>query len=221
MLDTRIWGRDEPTDDRELIASPERTLLGADQEAWMLDTLADSTARWRSLGQQVMVSHLRTPAGGPLNPDQWDGYTASRAKLFEALAADDDSNLVVLTGDIHTSWANNLVDDPDADAPTPLAVEFVAPGVTSTGLDGNPVFVRSVRRANPHIAWAELSKRGYVVVDVTPERVQAAWHHFEGVDDPEGVSTFAAAYHVPQGAPELIADEDPAPPPDEVADLAP
>ncbi len=221
MLDTRIWGRDEQSNDPDLIASTQRSLLGDDQETWMLDTLRDSTASWRILGQQVMVSHLRTPSGPPLNTDQWDGYEASRAKLFDAIAADDDSNLVVLTGDIHTSWANNLVDDPDAADPTTLAVEFVAPGVTSTGLSDNPVFVRSVRRSNPHIAWAELSKRGYVVVDVTHERVQAAWHHFEGVDDPEGVSSFAAAYHVPQGAPELIADEDPAPPPEEVAELAP
>ncbi len=221
MLDTRIWGRDEQSADADVIAAAQRSLLGDDQEAWMLQTLRESSARWRILGQQVMVSHLRTPTGSPLNPDQWDGYASSRERLFDALAGDDISDVVVLTGDIHTSWANNLVDDPDAESPTTLAVEFVVPGVTSSGLTDTPAFARNVKRFNPHISWLELSKRGYVIVDVDAERVQAAWHHFSDIIDPTVTSEFAAAYHVPLGTPSLVEDDAPAPPDPESADLAP
>ncbi len=47
-------------------------------------------------------------AGIPYNTDQWDGYTADRRRLFDAITANGVRNTVFLTGDIHTSWACDL-----------------------------------------------------------------------------------------------------------------
>jgi len=227
MLDTRIWGRDRQTGSTAdpIVRDPARQLLGEDQEAWLVERLRESTARWRIVGQQVMVAPLKVVpgpesqgGGTALNPDQWDGYVAARQRLFEAVRRENPSNLVVLTGDIHTSWANELTADPnDPAAYDPetgrgaVGVEFVATSVTSPGIGGiDNSIVPTLRAANPHIKWADLQHRGYLVVDVTPERTQGAWFHFDRVDVQEGaVESFAKAFSVRDG--ETLLREDPEP----------
>lgn len=217
MLDTRLWGRDQPLVSTADPATrdPARELLGAEQAVWLEQQLGASRARWRVLGQQVMMGPLKLTglpesAGGgqTLNPDQWDGYFAARRRLFELVHAAAPENLVVLTGDIHTSWAIELTDDPNdpasydpATGAGAVGVEFITTSVTSPGIDGVdnsliPVF----QAANPHIKWADLERRGYMVLDLNRERAQAAWFHFDRVDVPDGVvESFARAFEVSAG----------------------
>jgi len=228
MLDTRLWGRDtqlgSTTDPGT--RDPARELIGREQAGWLAEQLRASRARWRILGQQVMMGPLKlvglpeSQGGGQtLNPDQWDGYYAARRRLFELVRAESPGNLVVLTGDIHTSWAIELTDDPNdpasydpATGAGAVGVEFVTTSVTSPGIDGVgndliPVF----QSANPHIKWADLERRGYVVLDVTSERVQAAWFHFDRVDLPDAATeTFARALVVRAGETLLREDDAPA-----------
>src|SRR3546814_7935334 len=90
---------------------------------------------------------LRLPSEGlALNPDQWDGYNANRQRVIDALRGANRAgridDVVVLTGDIHTSWANDV---PDSAFPVTgyvpglgrgsMAVEFVTPSVTSANVD--------------------------------------------------------------------------------------
>jgi alkaline phosphatase D len=113
MCDTRLWGRDEPIETSGFGSVPyqddQRSLLGDDQEAWLEQQLT-SSARWKLIGQQVMVGHLKTnglpnaDGGGTFfNVDQWDGYKTARDRLFSILK-ESAGNAVVLTGDIHSSW---------------------------------------------------------------------------------------------------------------------
>jgi len=191
LLDTRIWGRDEQaagsTD--PTLTSETRTLLGADQEAWLYDQLRSSTARWKVLCQQVMVAQLPFI----LNTDQWDGYPAQRRRLFDFIAdnpSGDRDDIVVLTGDIHSSWANDLTADPlnitnydPATGRGSLAVEFVCPAVTSPGLGPSIDRILRPRLAAeaPHIKYVDLSKRGYIMLDLDTTRAQAAWFHVADV----------------------------------------
>lgn len=228
MLDTRLFGRDEQTGstDDPRTRDPERQLLGAEQASWLDRVLLESSARWRVIGQQVMLAPLKLSgapesAGGgqTLNPDQWDGYVAARRRLFDALRASGLGDVVVLTGDIHTSWASELTDDPNdpasydpATGAGAVGVEFVTTSVTSPGIDGvGNALIPVFQSANPHIKWADLERRGYVVLDVTPERVQAAWFHFDRVDLPEdAVETFAKAFSVRAGETRLREEPTPA-----------
>src|SRR5690606_35695087 len=71
-----------------------------------------------------------------LNGDQWDGYRAEQAALSAQYGA--AGGVVILTGDIHSSWAAEVPADaatylPGVGGPT-TAVEFVTPSVTSTSL---------------------------------------------------------------------------------------
>lgn len=237
MLDTRLHGRDlqaafkggvqalpinDPT-----IADPNRTLLGFDQEAWLDEQLIDSKQRgtaWRLLGQQVMMAQLSTTFGtSTLNPDQWDGYGPARERLFRTLTDNQIDNVVVLSGDIHSSWCNDLARNPwspDYSAATGkgvVAVEFVTPAVSSPGpANGAPPPVADgtaaqLRQISPHMKYIDLYRRGYVLLDITPQRVQGEVYHVPTVDQRVGGEVLSAIYVNEAGANGLQPGAGPAP----------
>jgi alkaline phosphatase D len=109
VLDTRLAGRDEPADacDQERIGDPARQLLGQSQETWLLSELAASQSRgtrWRFIAQQVIFApRLGSGDGCVVSADSWDGYAPSRQRLLDRLALDGIDNVVILTGDAHSS----------------------------------------------------------------------------------------------------------------------
>lgn len=199
MLDTRIWARPRQIEVADAgLDDPARTLLGAEQERWLTEQVTTSTARWKVLAQQVMVGQLYVF----LNFDQWDGHPAARNRVFNLLRSMMVPNVVVLTGDIHSSWAMDLTDDPRnpmsydrATGRGSIAVEFVVPAVTSPGFP--PQLERTtpdIVAAAPHLKFADIVRRGYVILDVTPARVQAAYYHYEDITRPEpATERFTAA----------------------------
>ncbi|MDO7609717.1 MAG: alkaline phosphatase D family protein, partial [Crocinitomicaceae bacterium] len=109
-------------------------------------------------------------------------------------------NLVVLTGDIHTSWANNLPGE-NYDASTgsgSMGVEFVITSVTSVGF---PFSLPNeiITAANPHIQWSNLDQRGYLLLDVNKDRVQADWMLCESVFSSNTDVSRAKSYFVNDG----------------------
>lgn len=216
MLDTRIWGREEQG------MMPEH-MLGADQETWLFERLRASTSRWKLIGQQVVMGQWE----GLPNEDAWDGYPEARARVFEVLREVDD--VVVLTGDVHSSWAMDLTPSPtstkDYDPATgrgSLAVELVTPGITSPGFIGLQVVVDVAVEQNPHIQWAEGERRGYVLVDLNAERMQADWMHLEAIVDRNNSAEYvAASFATGRGERHLRAVSDAAPSRADAPALAP
>lgn len=219
MLDTRLHGRSQQTQVARLganegypandpvINDPRRTLLGFDQEAWLARQLTESRSRgatWRLLGQQVMMAPLSRDGGRTLNStDQWGGYRAGRDRLYQTINANKIDNLVVTTGDIHSSWGNELTANPwDAGAYNPdtgkgvLGVEFVTPAVSSPGAQ-DPVEAAqraaTYRSESPHLKYVELHKRGYVLLDIDAERVQGEFWQVATVDSPSREEVMAGA----------------------------
>ncbi len=225
MLDTRIAGRDEqPTSvsDPEVLDDPDRQLLGMEQEAWLAEEMALSGAQWKLVGQQVVMAQVILGAN-PINADQWDGYRAARGRFYSL--AEATGNVVVLTGDIHSSWAFDLAVDPSGDydpedGSGSVGVEFVVPGVSSPGFPLNAV--DALLEANPHLHWLDLDRRGYVVLDVDAERVQASWWHVEDVESTAGASeSFTSAFAVYDGTSHLVEEPMPAEPRADAPQLAP
>jgi len=182
---------------------PSRQVLGPKQEAWLRKALRKSGARWKLLGQQVVMAQLRIPLGGQtlVNRDAWDGYPAARRRLF-SLIRESAADVVVLTGDIHASGAAELSEDPYGDPSSPLAVELVTPAITSPfPLAGIGPLVLG---ANPHLKFVQTGKRGYMLVDVTAERLSARWFLLDGVEDPGGATeTLEAEIEVDAGTSRL------------------
>ncbi len=232
VLDTRIWARDEQASGATdpTLTSETRTLLGSDQETWLFEQLTNSTARWKLLCQQVMVAQLPLI----LNTDAWDGYPAQRGRVFSFLADNPTgarNDVVVLTGDIHSSWASDLTPTPaDAATYTPstgegaLAVEFVAPGITSPG--AGPAAERLLRERlpteGPHIKYLDLTRRGYIVLDVDATRAQASWFHLADVTSiAGGAESFSAAWETATGTNHLVESTSPASPRTDAPPFAP
>lgn len=204
MLDTRLAGRDAPAETLEERNNPDRTLLGFEQEDWLDTRLSQAQQEgitWKLCGQQVMVGQLGTNER-PVNYDQWDGYPAARQRLFDTVRRHQVDNWVVLTGDIHSSWAMTLHDDPFESMDESLGVELVTPATTSSGLKskaGAEVAATSLESLLPHLNFVDLFYRGYVLLDITHERMQAEWWVVNRVDTPRYQTDCLRALKVPAG----------------------
>ncbi|MGI9646318.1 MAG: alkaline phosphatase D family protein [Ilumatobacteraceae bacterium] len=175
---------------------PDRTMLGADQEAWIADRFATSTARWNCLAQQTVLSDLRFPGTGAiLNYDQWDGYHPARERLLATAPPD----LVTLTGDIHLSGVGTLT---AGDAP--VGVEFVTTAISSRA-NVEPS-LQPVVAALPNIVDAELVSRGYTRHTVTPDRWTAEYRAVDDVTDADSDVSTWKTFTVDRGSTTVTAD---------------
>lgn len=214
MVETRLLARTkeedataDPAAMREAlarVADPARELLGPEQQKWLEQTLAASTAAgkpWQLLGNQVVMGRVAWPdlkrayppveldailarqsaslrerirdlfarqrPGLPWSLDMWDGYPAARERLYACFAR-AKSRPIVLSGDSHASWANDLHDGQGR----PVAVEFGVPGVTSAGLGLLlPGAGRHLAEANSEILFCDQDRRGFILLTLTRDEV--------------------------------------------------
>ena len=180
VLDSRLWGRDEQ--DLGESNNSNHKLLGNDQFSWLENQLADNTTEWKIICQQVMMAPLEI-FGTAVNSDQWDGYSAQRDRLINYIENNTIENPVVLTGDIHTAWVNNV----PGNASTSAAVEFVVTSVTSPGLDFLNGLGGLITTFNPHIQYVNLQEHGYMVLTVDQNKAQGdyVWLNIESLDSTE------------------------------------
>jgi alkaline phosphatase D len=184
-------------------ADPAATLLGPEQERWLFDGLAKSKGHWNVLPQQVMVAKVDR-GNGPLemySMDQWSGYDAGRTRLLEFLGARKPSNPVVLTGDIHSNWVNDLkIDFRNAGAPA-VATELVGTSIASGG-DGmdQAATMKDVLAENPFVKFQN-SQRGYVSCSVTKEAWHADYQVLDFVSRPDSPRRTRASFKVKSGRP--------------------
>jgi alkaline phosphatase D len=173
---------------------PGLTMLGAEQERWLLGGLGRSRARWNVIAQQQLMAQLiqRSNAGREAYwTDGWDGYAAARSRLLHYLGERRPENPVVLGGDIHSFWVTDLrTDFGDPRAPV-VATEFVGTSISSEAVPYQRF--AAVLPDNPHVRFFESRRRGYVRCALTRERWQTDCRVVDDVRDPQaGVSTLAS-----------------------------
>ena len=208
VLDTRQYRTDQPCGGGTKapcpgVADPQATMLGAAQERWLFDAVARSNGQWNVLPQQVMMAKVDFGPGAEerYSMDQWSGYDAGRTRLLEFFAARKPSNPVVLTGDIHSNWVNDLkVDFRDAEAPA-VATEFVGTSITSggDGVDQTPARMDVV--AENRFVKFHNSQRGYVSCAVTPRAWHADYQVVDYVSRPDAPKKTRASFKVTGGRP--------------------
>ncbi|MEM7637438.1 MAG: alkaline phosphatase D family protein [Pseudomonadota bacterium] len=184
------------------VQTPDRTMLGAAQEAWLDQQLNDSTAKsktWQVLANQIIMARVRPPnfertltdeqkaaqdigyvqqlipfsqLGLPWNLDAWDGFPAARDRLYESAKA-AGARLVTLTGDTHTAWANTLRDADDEQR----GVEFGCTSVTSPGfgtyMKDVPDIGAQFADANDEVDYHDANGNGWTLVTLTADDVRA------------------------------------------------
>lgn len=180
VLDTRQYRTDQPCGDKRTppcngIFAADATLLGDTQEQWLQKTLQDSPATWNVLAQQIMMGRVdRDHTDGiAWSVDQWGGYDVARKRLIQFLSDAEVSNPVVLTGDIHSNWVNDLKVDFDSVTEEPIATEFVGTSISSGGNGAESrADTAGVLRDNPFVKFYN-AERGYVRCEVTAQNWQS------------------------------------------------
>lgn len=188
LLDTRQYRTDQPHagerhDIDDLAASPQATILGGAQMKWIQSTLAGSPARWNVLAQQVLMAMVDSQpgAGRAYSMEKWSGYMHDRKNLVQFLDERRVANPVVLTGDIHSNWVNDLrVDDRKLETPV-VATEFVGTSISS-GKNGEdlPAKMQPMLAENPFVRFHN-QQRGYVRCTVTPDEWRSEFRVVEDV----------------------------------------
>jgi alkaline phosphatase D len=197
MLDTRLHGRDlQAGTSGATVVSNTRQLLGSDQFTWLGNRLDSSSAQWKVLTQQVMIAPLKV-FGQAVNGDQWDGYPAERTRVFNHILNHNITNVIAVTGDIHSSWANDL---PTASyngstGAGSAGVEFVGPSVTSPGMS-IPLGVAAIQASNSHIKYADLWQHGFMILDINTIRTQNDWYYINTIDQSSGVYSYGKSMYV-------------------------
>lgn len=208
VLDTRQYRTDQPCGDGnkppcEGVFDPAATLLGPEQEDWLNNSLLASPCRWNILAQQVMMARVDRKNGPEVawSMDQWAGYDVARKRLLNFMGERKIANPIVLTGDIHTNWVNDLKVDFDApDSPT-VATEFVGTSITSGGNGSQTrADTAGVLEDNPFVKFYN-AERGYVRCEITPAEYRADYQVVEYIDRPGAPLVTRASFVVENGQP--------------------
>jgi alkaline phosphatase D len=159
------------------------------------------------MAQDLVVARLeQTAPDGSLGhfTDGWDGYQANRTRMLEGLGASGARNPVFLSGDIHSSWANELkVDFRDPGSAT-VATELVTPAITANSPPA--AAFANVQQRNPHVRFVDLKSKGYVSVELSPQQMHASFRAISDRRDPAATISTLARLVVEDGRPGLTFD---------------
>lgn len=116
----------------------------------------------------------------PYNLDAWDGYAYEREVIL-GTAKSKNHNLVVIAGDTHNAWANELK---DVNGDT-VGVEFATSSVSSPGLEYYlnlpaeqiPATEAAIVDLVPDLKYTNLKDRGFMTLTFTKEAVRSDWHY--------------------------------------------
>ncbi|MGY8796413.1 MAG: alkaline phosphatase D family protein, partial [Woeseiales bacterium] len=165
----------------------------------------ESGRRWRVIGNQSILAKMITPSlqaplfaglrdkldnytrrlldtltqlgefGVPDDLDSWSGYPAARERFFETSQNAGASDLLVLSGDSHSYWANTLQNDRGES----MGVELGSTGITSPssrlafGDEGVHEFDKLNQATNQDIVWTDSRHRGYIRLELNHQEAKA------------------------------------------------
>lgn len=152
------------------MAPSARTMLGAAQEASLKTALLERPRTWNVLASSVPFAPYLIAAGGAgrVYTSTWGAYPAAYARVAGGLRQGKVQNLVVLSGDIHSSWVWDVRERSD-DASTTFGTEIVTTSICS---NCPPPFADPLTASvshNPHLRYHDVTRRGYVLHTVTPK----------------------------------------------------
>jgi alkaline phosphatase D len=177
-----------------------RTMMGFAQEAGLYSGLAHSKARWNLLMAEY---HIKQNDAFAFSTDDWDGYPANRTRLLKRIHDTQVSNPVVVGGDIHSFFANDLRLDFDDPSSPIVATEFVGTSISSHGPPYD--IIAQALPDNPHVHFFESRRRGYVCVDLERAHMQLQMRVVSDVRDPKADVATLRAFAVEGGKPGVVA----------------
>lgn len=204
FLETRLLARSNQAIG---IDDTNKTMMGAEQFSWLKQQLLYPQSRWKMITQQVTMAPLEVYLGiirVPINKDSWDGYRWERSKLLN-FVKNNINNTVVLTGDIHTTWANDVPADhnnyDESSGAGSACVEFITPALTSKAFDYFATYGLAaplIKSSNPWVKYVDIEKKGYIVIDITKTRTQSDIFFIDRIDSRSYTESFIDSWYVNQ-----------------------
>ena len=176
--------------------SLDRKLIGIEQMLWIKKNL-NKNFKWSIIGQQVLMAQVFLPSlfgnmnkkilpeyldkylklGGanvPYNTDAWDGYPKERERIFRELKK--ANSVLVLTGDTHNSWLNNLYDKKN----NFIGVEIGTPAISSPNtVDTFGSLTKQIEKdlieENKNVKWTEGTHKGYTLLKLTKDKCETCF----------------------------------------------
>lgn len=192
----------------EILWDTSREMLGAAQLAYIENVFRTGADKpWRLVANQIIMAKVTQPdltphvteedivalekewkqgrafvetsnLGLPSNFDAWDGYPAARERFYDMARATSDSAMIVVTGDTHTWWANDLT----AKDGGHMGVELGVNSVTSPSpyaksfLGGRGAeYALLTNRENPDVRYLSGEDHGYIDLKITADRARAEY----------------------------------------------
>lgn len=180
---------------------PDGTILGAAQKSYLKKRIETAGDRWNCWANSIMLSQLAKPGGGYYFTDQWDGFLAERREVLGHVAGTGMPNLVVITGDWHSAFVDDIRPDFDDPASPVIGTEFTAHSVTSGAYspqwnsENGPV----LGAANPHLKYFEGNRYGYDVHELTSRRWTTTMRVIGDRGDPASSVTDLTSFTVERG----------------------
>jgi len=146
------------------------------------------------LGQQVFFAGRDVDGSTStcdVSEDSWDGYQASRQRITQGWVDRQVRNPVVLTGDVHRPWANDVKLNYFDDAAPAVGTELVTTSVTSGGNPGSTDPTPGEVAQNPHLNYVG-NQRGYVRVTVATAQLTAEFVRVSSVTEPDPTKVTAS-----------------------------
>ncbi len=142
---------------------PGRTMLGAEQRAWLLSGLASSRAAWNLVAQSVRFAQQDSSPDPNVRHfdgvDNWMGYVADRQIITDQLAK--TTNPVVLSGDSHVDFVYDIKRDFSDPASPTVATELLGTSISSDGDPFIPATQFDGSAKNPQLHFFD-NHRGYI-----------------------------------------------------------
>jgi phosphodiesterase/alkaline phosphatase D-like protein len=163
------------------------------------EDIAELERQWDQARAFVKFSTL----GLPTNLDAWDGYPAARERFYRAAREAKAGGLVVVTGDTHTWWANDLVAKDGAH----MGVELGAHSVTSPSpyrkefLGGKGAeYALLTGQVNDDVRYISGEDHGYIALDVGRDEIRAAFIAVDTIEAPTYTAFEKAAFTIKKSA---------------------
>ncbi|MBB6503693.1 alkaline phosphatase D [Sphingomonas endophytica] len=176
-------------------SSPGRTIMGSAQERWLSYRLASERRPWTLIGQQVFFAPLWLDGSRTATfSDQWDGYAANRDRLVSEMQQPAVTNPVVLSGDVHSFWANDLRSADGKAAGAELVTSAIGAASPPAGRFGD------VNRNNPHVRFHDVRHAGWTRIDIDRDLLRADFRMISGNLDEHSAIRNGASFIMPAGS---------------------
>jgi alkaline phosphatase D len=218
MLDERLEGRVKPPDSLNdpAYSKEYRTMLGQEQLDWFQNKLKDGN-RWKIIGNQVMFSPLEQPAAKPnqgINLDSWGGYPLERNKIADFIQSNSVKDVVFLTGDTHSSWASEVINDAKTSTnktnQTPFAIELGTTSISSGNANEFAPDVEVIQHEkkfldmNRHLKFSNQRDHGYLLLTLTNAGATAKWYYVDKLLEIDPAERLGQRLSIVRGKPNLV-----------------